>query len=639
MSLDAIVQNAVRELIDVTFDEDSSSLSKKAARDTATDVLIAVAHDNQAVHPATFVRFIETMLDLGDDTAAKTVLELYLLKDVHQDQYFIRALCAKSILQHRHATHLHGAEALKARQEAMTTVLHALNLAETQFRAVSTSPEDAHASALVYNASVHHWTVVRPLMRTGRKRLVLPSMRKVADALLLCKEPDTRWLIHNVVALIGCLVETRDFTTASDYISRCLEAFASLKATDDKDAQTRESLERIKAHCATLADVSGGLPGAVSPDATRAPSKPQAGTKQTQAGLTGPAESGGDDLRLRVWALLQPILSRGQSASSAEDGPGHKAHVSSEVLKQRLEDVLKLMRPDLALMYAQRTLELDSGVLEFATPVMPPPTPAAGVGSGKGERTSPRAADAASNALSKTVPRTAANSDLLGYLALAAVQCGVADIAAVCLRGIRLDKTAGLASSVLATVVAAQLSIIAYSTEDAHVDVGHMVEAGPDLVQALTLAADASAAGSNESLLASNRRVSYAWAMQSSFVPRRTTLGSVVMLPQGLGYLSTDLPSLSIAGIRALLIARRIAALRTIKTGLVAAEALDDSFTIELTCTAAWNTALPLLEAGMKYRNALQPVLEHACKALEAIDSNALLLRSVSHVLWVNMCM
>ncbi|GFH19939.1 uncharacterized protein HaLaN_16976, partial [Haematococcus lacustris] len=59
---------------------------------------------------------------------------------------------------------------------------------------------------LVYNGSVHHWHVSRPLQRDKLRHHLLPSMEKVWQALE--KVPNhEEWKVRNLMALALCQAE------------------------------------------------------------------------------------------------------------------------------------------------------------------------------------------------------------------------------------------------------------------------------------------------------------------------------------------------------------------------------------------------------------------------------------------------
>jgi hypothetical protein len=87
---------------------------------------------------------------------------------------------------------LNGSAAVRQRLKAVDSILSALDIAQDH------SPR---YDFLVYNASVHYWTVVRPLLRPGASRFLVPSMTRISDSLEALDDQDKPWRIVVLIAL------------------------------------------------------------------------------------------------------------------------------------------------------------------------------------------------------------------------------------------------------------------------------------------------------------------------------------------------------------------------------------------------------------------------------------------------------
>jgi hypothetical protein len=117
-----------------------------------------------------------------------------LLLNPPSDQFLARALfvCAACDAHVVEEEKLNGSAAVRQRLKAVDSILSALDIAQDH------SPR---YDFLVYNASVHYWTVVRPLLRPGASRFLVPSMTRISDSLEALDDQDKPWRIVVLIAL------------------------------------------------------------------------------------------------------------------------------------------------------------------------------------------------------------------------------------------------------------------------------------------------------------------------------------------------------------------------------------------------------------------------------------------------------
>jgi hypothetical protein len=138
------------------------------------------------------------------------VRDLFLL-DPPRDQFCARALFVTAHCDAAAADDALGSAAVQQRLRACRAILEALDIAAAQ---------GARYDFLVYNASVHYWRVVRPLLRAGAARFVVPSLQRVSGALEALDDRDVAWR----VVLLVALARADDDAGAPLYAATCLNA-------------------------------------------------------------------------------------------------------------------------------------------------------------------------------------------------------------------------------------------------------------------------------------------------------------------------------------------------------------------------------------------------------------------------------
>lgn len=114
------------------------------------------------------------------------------------DQTRIRAFFARGVVLAQHAHKCKGAELVSRTQAAIRHIKEGLDLAKSNPR----------YSFLVYNGSVHMWTVLRPLMRATLWQHALEPLQTL-HALVTSLQGHQAWKTRIAGALAHSLAEVR----------------------------------------------------------------------------------------------------------------------------------------------------------------------------------------------------------------------------------------------------------------------------------------------------------------------------------------------------------------------------------------------------------------------------------------------
>lgn len=156
------------------------------------------------VHRATLVRIAEAAVDYARPADAQRALDEFFARHPVHDQHYVRALYASAELQALRAAAFGGHNRLQLVLAAIDTLLRGLAIAEKGGSAGDT----ASYRFLVYNASVHHWNIVQPLLRLGYRRHATASLVRIVDALGLAEDPDLPWRVRHHLMIANCSAET-----------------------------------------------------------------------------------------------------------------------------------------------------------------------------------------------------------------------------------------------------------------------------------------------------------------------------------------------------------------------------------------------------------------------------------------------
>jgi len=278
-------------------------------------------------HRAMLVRVAEAAVAAGQHSVAGAALAEFLRRpEGGADKYRARAWLVEATLIARSGSQQSGSAALARTAEAVACCLRGLALGESLATTTvgGTASEAAGAgNPLVYNASVVHWRVVRPYLRPGTRKLAVPSLRRMMDALTATRDPNLPWRLAHAVALAACLVEVCDWDGAAAVTAAGLDLLPAM--TPDQTAVSggmKEQLQRLAAHAKAFADggVAIGSPVVLVPPAASAPalaaggkggggSKSAGASAAASAAATSAAPPSPAEIISRTWAVLQPLLS------------------------------------------------------------------------------------------------------------------------------------------------------------------------------------------------------------------------------------------------------------------------------------------------------------------------------------------
>jgi hypothetical protein len=170
------------------------------------------------------------------ELARKQTHELLLLNPP-SDQFLARALfvCAACDAHVVKEERLNGSAAVRQRLKAVDSILAALEIAEAH------SPR---YDFLVYNSSVHYWTVIRPLIRPGASRFLVPSLRKISESLERLDDKDKPWRIVILIALAQAEDDAGNPSFASKALLEALELCNALhKDSTNKENEAKHNVE------------------------------------------------------------------------------------------------------------------------------------------------------------------------------------------------------------------------------------------------------------------------------------------------------------------------------------------------------------------------------------------------------------
>jgi hypothetical protein len=163
--------------------------------------LLSTAREQDNIHapdllavksPDLLVTGAEAAIKNEDYTVAEQAVHSFFLQMPPKNQFYCRALFIKSLTEAQKAVPLSGAEAVRQLDKAISFILEAVEIAKAN---------RPRYDFLIYNASVHYWTVARPLLRQGAYRYAIESMVKIVEALTEVDDPDKVWRIRYFINL------------------------------------------------------------------------------------------------------------------------------------------------------------------------------------------------------------------------------------------------------------------------------------------------------------------------------------------------------------------------------------------------------------------------------------------------------
>jgi hypothetical protein len=147
-------------------------------------------------------------------------------------------------------------------------VLNALEIAET-------APGSRY-EFIAYNASVHCWRVLRPLLRGGAARFAVPPLQRVSEALEKANDKDVPWRVVLLIALARAQDDgsapaeaAKSLTVALDHCAGLVEVAAKSEADASRELEVCDAnlawAQRVQRCAQELKPLGPRPPDAASP--------------------------------------------------------------------------------------------------------------------------------------------------------------------------------------------------------------------------------------------------------------------------------------------------------------------------------------------------------------------------------------
>ena len=149
---------------------------------------------------------------------AKQAVRSFLLQSPPRNQFFCRALFVQAQLQQRETL-----DAQCAGDDLVRGLLKAVGFILTVVDIAMDPTNRPRYNFLVYNASVHYWNVVRPLLRPGVQQFLVESFSKVVSSLNEIEDEDTEWRTRLLLTLARCCDDAGRFSDALSHASGALD--------------------------------------------------------------------------------------------------------------------------------------------------------------------------------------------------------------------------------------------------------------------------------------------------------------------------------------------------------------------------------------------------------------------------------
>ena len=176
--------------------------------------------------PDTLVKAAESALKNGITEIAERAVLSFLLQSPPKNQFFCRALFVQAQLQSQ-AT-------LNAKATGDDLVLGTLKAVDFVRAALDVSMDIKNRPRydfLVYNASVHYWNVIRPLLRPGVQKFLVDSFTFVVECLRTVEDEDHTWRCQLALALARCCDDAGDAAAALTHASSALDLLETTPLT------------------------------------------------------------------------------------------------------------------------------------------------------------------------------------------------------------------------------------------------------------------------------------------------------------------------------------------------------------------------------------------------------------------------
>ncbi len=247
---------------------------------------VGPAYNPRDVPPELYIACAEAAVRLNRLDISDMCLSQFESIDPPRTQWLCRAslVRARMISITAHNNRLKGQALVNALLTGIQRVMNGLDIALQQ-------PTGSNYGFLIDNISAVYWEVVRPLLRDGWRRLLVPSMQRITDALeqLATDELDLLWHIQYHINLSLCCDDAGQFDAAARAIARA--AVLSRTGTAAAAAVQSSSASNGKAgRLKSAASAAAGASTAIVPAATA--STPVAGSGSSGSGAANSTKSG-----------------------------------------------------------------------------------------------------------------------------------------------------------------------------------------------------------------------------------------------------------------------------------------------------------------------------------------------------------
>ncbi len=260
-------------------------------------------------------------------------MRAFLLQDPARNQFFCRALFVQAQLQ-QHETltaQATGDELVRGTLKAVAFILRVLDIAMN-------ANNRPRYDFLVYNASVHYWNSVRPLLRPGVQRFLVESFSRVVSCLSEIDDEDTRWRTQLLLALARCCDDADDGVAALRHAAAALDLQEAKQAAaaPDGTAKLTPLMSEVRRCVVHMARSGAG------------DSSKQLDRVKTGAGLVGGAALRGtgeyglqciksgvtkrEDLTAELTRVLSVLVGTGAEDESPEDVAARRGVFVSDLL-------------------------------------------------------------------------------------------------------------------------------------------------------------------------------------------------------------------------------------------------------------------------------------------------------------------
>jgi hypothetical protein len=178
--------------------------------------------------PDTLVKSAESALKNGLPKIAERAVLSFLLQTPPKNQFFCRALFIQAQLQSQ--------KTLNKQSSGDDLVLGTLKAVDFIRKALDVAMDANNRPRydfLVYNASVHYWNVIRPLLRAGVQRYLVESFSHVVKCLETVEESDFTWRCQLLLSLARCCDDASNGVDALKHASSALDLLIKKKEEED----------------------------------------------------------------------------------------------------------------------------------------------------------------------------------------------------------------------------------------------------------------------------------------------------------------------------------------------------------------------------------------------------------------------